>query len=239
MRKKYQSPQPITTDLFCEYGCGQQATHITRQGVYICQSHSTKCPINRKKNRYGLKDAYKNGKRKPASELYTSLDQDTKDKMAWSRGKTVYSDFRVSGVSKRPIEEYFCANSKVIRSVIRNLILKNNLLEYKCSECGITDWNGKSLGLQLDHINGINNDHRLENLRFLCPNCHSQTPTFCGKNIKTNGKQKVTDSDFLAALQKSDTIHEALRKLNLSIGKAHYERATKLLIEHQNAGMVK
>ena len=38
--------------------------------------------------------------------------------------------------------------------------------------------------LQLDHINGINTDHRLENLRLLCPNCHSQTPTYCGVNVK-------------------------------------------------------
>ena len=40
----------------------------------------------------------------------------------------------------------------------------------------------KKLSLQLDHINGINNDHRIENLRFLCPNCHSQTETYAGKN---------------------------------------------------------
>lgn len=51
-----------------------------------------------------------------------------------------------------------------------------------CAECGIgEEWNGKHLSLQLDHINGIFNDHRIENLRLLCPNCHSQTETFAGK----------------------------------------------------------
>ena len=40
------------------------------------------------------------------------------------------------------------------------------------------DWRGKRLVLHVDHVNGINNDNRLPNLRFLCPNCHSQTPTF-------------------------------------------------------------
>lgn len=65
---------------------------------------------------------------------------------------------------------------------LKKRILDNKLLEYKCQECGISDWNGKPLSLHLDHINGINNDHRLENLRFLCPNCHSQTDTYAGKN---------------------------------------------------------
>ena len=55
--------------------------------------------------------------------------------------------------------------------------------EYKCEGCGIgSEWNNKKLTLQVDHINGINYDHRPENLRFLCPNCHSQTDTFCWKN---------------------------------------------------------
>ena len=48
-------------------------------------------------------------------------------------------------------------------------------------------WNGKKLVLQLDHINGNNKDQRLMNLRFLCPNCHAQTDTFCGKNVNRKG----------------------------------------------------
>lgn len=70
------------------------------------------------------------------------------------------------------------------RASVRRAILKENLIEYKCSECNVKTWNGKILSLHLDHINGINNDNRLENLRFLCPNCHSQTETYTGKNKK-------------------------------------------------------
>ena len=60
---------------------------------------------------------------------------------------------------------------------------KEKIIENKCDECGITEWNGKPIVLHLDHINGKRTDHRLENLRLLCPNCHSQTDTYCGRNI--------------------------------------------------------
>ena len=52
---------------------------------------------------------------------------------------------------------------------------------HKCSECGITHWNDRPIVMQLDHINGVVNDSRIENLRMLCPNCHSQTHNFCGR----------------------------------------------------------
>jgi Zn finger protein HypA/HybF involved in hydrogenase expression len=68
---------------------------------------------------------------------------------------------------------------------IKKRLIKENILKNKCVECGQTNiHNGKILILQLDHINGLNNDYRIENLRILCPNCHSQTKTFAGKNIK-------------------------------------------------------
>lgn len=51
-----------------------------------------------------------------------------------------------------------------------------------CEWCGISDWRGQPAPIQLDHVNGHDRDNRLENLRILCANCHSQTDTFCGKN---------------------------------------------------------
>lgn len=67
--------------------------------------------------------------------------------------------------------------------------LKRYLAEQKegCWECGITEWNGKDIVLELEHINGNSSDNTEENVSLLCPNCHSQTPTYKAKN-KGNGR---------------------------------------------------
>lgn len=66
---------------------------------------------------------------------------------------------------------------------LKEFILKNELLKNECAVCSLgPTWNDKPLSLQLDHINGNHYDNRLENLRMICPNCHTQTDTFTGKN---------------------------------------------------------
>lgn len=68
---------------------------------------------------------------------------------------------------------------------LKRRALKDGVLTNQCIECGlIPKWNGKELVLHLDHINGDKRDNRVTNLRILCPNCHSQTPTYCGRNNK-------------------------------------------------------
>ena len=61
-------------------------------------------------------------------------------------------------------------------------LLSEGIKEYRCECCGDTEWNGKPIPLQLDHIDGNPHNHMLSNLRMLCPNCHAQTETYCGKN---------------------------------------------------------
>ncbi len=63
-------------------------------------------------------------------------------------------------------------------------LVKAGLCEYKCSCCGINEYMGKRIGLELDHIDGDNSNHSLNNLRALCPNCHSQTDTYRSKKLK-------------------------------------------------------
>ena len=82
-------------------------------------------------------------------------------------------------------EDIFTIHSKHNRTNLKHRIINDNLIPYICRDCDNEGlWKGEKLSLQLEHINGINDDYRLENLCFLCPNCHSQTETFAGRNSK-------------------------------------------------------
>lgn len=88
-------------------------------------------------------------------------------------------------------------NSKKRREFVRSY------KPYKCDICLNTgEWNNKSLSLQVDHIDGNSSNDNIENLRFLCPNCHSQTDTFTGRNAKTKHFNKPSKEEFLELLSK-------------------------------------
>ena len=76
-------------------------------------------------------------------------------------------------------ENLFTVNNAT-RHIVKRRIIAENLIEYKCKFCGNNGfWNGVKISLILDHINGVNNDNHLENLRFLCPNCNATLETHC------------------------------------------------------------
>jgi hypothetical protein len=84
-----------------------------------------------------------------------------------------------------PLDQVLVENSTYARICVKRRIIAENLIEYKCGCCGIgPEWNGKPMPLILDHINGVNNDNRLENLRFVCSNCDSQLDTYKSRNRK-------------------------------------------------------
>ena len=100
--------------------------------------------------------------------------------------------------------------------------------EHKCSRCGISEWMNNPISLEVDHIDGDNSNDDRSNLEALCPNCHSQTSTWRGRN-KT--KVQVTDADLKTALENSKNIRQALILVGLSPKGDNYKRASKLLGE--------
>jgi hypothetical protein len=109
-----------------------------------------------------------------------------KGSAAWNKGKKVGRLQHWD--EKYPDYVIFTENSSYSRHSLKDRILQRNLIEYRCECCKIgPEWMGKPMPLILDHINGINNDNRLENLRFVCSNCDTQLETYKSKNRKKSG----------------------------------------------------
>jgi len=83
-----------------------------------------------------------------------------------------------------PIAELLVAGRRRNRTHVKSRVLGAGLKENRCEDCGLTSWRGRPLAMALHHINGDGNDNTLENLRLLCPNCHSQTENFAGRNAR-------------------------------------------------------
>jgi len=93
----------------------------------------------------------------------------------WAKGQTLSP--------KRPLQAYLCLDAPTIINshALKRRMLKEGLFEHRCSNCLLDTWLDKPIPLELDHINGAHHDNRIHNLRLLCPNCHSLTPTYRGR----------------------------------------------------------
>lgn len=84
--------------------------------------------------------------------------------------------------STTPLEEILEGKHPTYHGgTLKQRLIAKGLKKNECEECGVNSWQGKPLTCQLDHVDGDNTNHRWENLRILCPNCHSQTPTWGAK----------------------------------------------------------
>ena len=191
----------------CVYGCEKPAKYKIKNGNRICSEHPSQCSVNRAKNSKGVKNSHE----------YRDYEY-LKGRETWSKGKVLVN-----------LTKVFIKNSPYATSSVAQWIIKLDLLEYKCSMCGIDAWLDKHITLELDHMNGINDDHRLPNLRFLCPNCHSQTPNFRGRGIN-KGIKLVSDKDLINALHNSKNIRQALMAVKLTPRGGNYARAKKLML---------
>lgn len=136
--------------------------------------------------------------------------------MSAFKGKSAIADKREE--RKLTAEMLLKENCNHNRNCLRRFIINNNLLPYECSICGTKEWNGKTLSLELDHINGINNDNRLENLRFLCPNCHSQTTTYGSRNQQRNESKYEITEDLRQLVESTYEREQSVKRVSAVLG---------------------
>ncbi len=113
---------------------------------------------------------------------------------------------------RQPLSEILIENSSYSNmKALKQRLIKAGLLTFVCAKCGLApEWQGQFLSLHLDHINGNHYDNRIENLQFLCPNCHSQTNTYAGKNRPKRSPRFCLDCGISIS-------HQATRCLSCAI----------------------
>jgi hypothetical protein len=132
-------------------------------------------------------------------------------------------------------------------SGFKQSLLKSNLIKYECNSCSITEWKGSKISLELDHIDGNTHNNVISNLRYLCPNCHSLTDTYKGKNRKDLLKDKILGpkksaigykDDIIRLYKEGNNISQILKQLELNVG-GNYLLIYKILKENNIEVLVK
>lgn len=156
------------------------------------------------------------GTAKSLKAMFVELNIDTSHfkGQGWNKENYDYSSFK-EGTSK-----------KTGKTTLNPLI---HLRGRKCENCGIEEWLGQPVNLEVHHIDGdrLNND--LSNLKLLCPNCHSYTQNFRKSN---KPKREISDEEFVYELKLSTSIHQALLHMGLTPSAGNYTRARELMAKN-------
>jgi hypothetical protein len=102
---------------------------------------------------------------------------------------------------------------------------------HRCENCGLAEWIGQPISLEVHHLDGNSLNNELDNLKLLCPNCHALTENYRGKNIN-KGTIAVSDEEFLESLRSSPNIRQALKRIGLTAKGANYQRARELIVKY-------
>ena len=185
----------IPIDQYCDSGCGHLAQFFsTNTGRYRCTKSASSCPANKAKNSSALKQAHKDGK----------LPKFTDDMRLKSQVR-----FRRNLVKEHAFED-------LGHTLRKKIVIEDQ--EYKCAHCELEEWMGLRITLELDHIDGNRYNNVRNNLRCLCPNCHSITDTWKMGQHKGKKSRKCSDDEIIAAFNKTGSINAALKALNMNWG---------------------
>ena len=134
---------------------------------------------------------------------------------------------------KYSLNQVFIKNSPVTQKVLRGYIIRHNVIPYICDICGCDGhWQNGEISLELHHKDGDNNNNEIQNLSYLCPNCHALTNNYRGKNKSPSSQEKaeiISEQEFVQALKIKPNVRQALLYLGLAAKGANYTRAKALM----------
>lgn len=118
--------------------------------------------------------------------------------------------------AKLPLSEILILNSPASNAAIKKRLLAEGVKKQMCEYCLLSEWMGKPIPLELEHVNGNNRDNRLENLKIICPNCHALTPTYRGRNARLRREKLESDPNFVPKISpaKLRKIEESKHRLS-------------------------
>ena len=180
----------------CDYGCGGEGSFPMSSGKVCCSNHYNSCPAIRKKNSVGVSKAHDDGRIPGWNILAKTISLNRSSQ----KGKR-YAEFGIPG-------------SGNFKSA---LLLERG---HCCENCKLATWLEKEIVLELEHVDGNKENNTKENLKLLCPNCHSQTLTWRRGTRPGWRRKRYTDDEMKEAILQSNNLGQCLKKLDLRYGSA-------------------